>query len=103
MGDAMGLGRWIKKVVVEGSGLGASLRFQKLIFGRGGGPSGSWKGKGGQAMACIDGFLVAAEAACGKFGPVWARRKVWGRCLGAWLLLGVWILPLVGLVVQWLL
>jgi hypothetical protein len=93
----MGLGRWIKKVVVEGSGLGASLRFQEIIFRRGAGPFASWMGENGRAMVCIDRFLVAADAACGKFGPAWAKRKVGGRCLGAWLLLGVWILLPVGL------
>ena len=100
VGDEMGLGRWIKKVVVEGSGLGASLRFQEIIFRRRAWPSASWMGENGRAMTRLDEFLVAAEAACGRFGPAWARRQVWGRCLGAWLLLGVWILLPVGLVVH---
>lgn len=100
LGDTMGLGWWIKKVVVEGSGLGPSRRFQEIIFRRGAGPSASWMGENGRAMVCIDRFLVAAEAACGRFGPAWTRRKVWGRCLGTWLLLGAWILLPVGLVVQ---
>lgn len=42
-------------------------------------------------------FLMAATVVVEKWGPAWARKRVWGSApVGAWLLLVLWLgLPLV--------
>jgi len=46
-------------------------------------------------------FATAAEVVVRKWGPRWSRRReVFGRPLGAWLLLIVWLGVPMGLVVR---
>lgn len=44
-------------------------------------------------------FLSAAEKIVAAKGPAWSQGYLWGRPLGVWALLLLWIIPTVGLLI----
>lgn len=63
-----------------------------------------FKGKGGEEEGprtkwFLSRFLNAAEKVVASRGPAWSRGRIWGRPLGVWALLLLWIIPTAGLLV----
>ncbi len=85
----MGIWKGMKWVAREGTGLGASQRFGRLIF-RGTGRGATRPGK---AWGIWRQFMVSASAAVQSFGPSWARKNLRGRAVGVWVLVLAWVVP----------
>lgn len=85
----MGFWAGAKWVAGEAAGTSANRRFVGLIGGNQ--PKRSIIGPGPSGLR--NQFLTSADAVVNRFGPIWARRRVRARSLGAWLLALLWILP----------
>ena len=88
----MGLGAGLRWVAREGIGLGAWRRFRQVVRVKKKAPTVGemW------LEGVLREFLVSAETAIHAFGPGWSQQLVKGKTFGTWLLVVVWITPVVG-------
>jgi hypothetical protein len=50
---------------------------------------------GGNCQGSMGGVPSICRGVHADLRPRWARRKVGGEALGTWILLGIWVLPLI--------
>lgn len=83
----------LKRIGSEAMGVGTNLRLSMVIFWKMQSVIPDPQGKAPAAGICLRRFLDSAERITRRFGPFWSKRDLRGRCLGAWVLLGAWIIP----------
>lgn len=89
----MGIGAGIKWVGREGAGIGAAKRFGWIILRNSWNPSSSPHEDSGTVLAARKRFLNSAASVVMAYGPSWARRSIYGRAIGVWMLAALWVLP----------
>lgn len=89
----MGIWTGIKWVGREGSGIGAAKRFGRMIIRKTSNSCSSWRDGSGNVLAIRKRFLISAASVVMAYGPSWARRMFFGRAIGVWMLVLLWILP----------